>query len=281
MSGPYGQPGYNPQYQNPYGAPGPQGAQSQSGYFVPPPMPHPSMMNANPHYAEDGHSDKYNLNFSDRTIRAAFVRKVFALVAIMLGVVSIMTAIPFLHDDTRLFVKSNIGMYWAAYGVFFVVYLSLMCCESVRRSFPANIIMTAIFVCCIFSYIIIILMSSYLFSLDVFYVNHSFCGFYTIRIYVVIQTLAVGYMTMMITVHHDIQSVLLTLIICTIYADGWAQVRNIPRRSYFRCYTNFPGHCLHILDASFIIWLQQVSCMFNLHTISAFRLTNAILCFSA
>ncbi|EPB73261.1 hypothetical protein ANCCEY_07656 [Ancylostoma ceylanicum] len=145
---------------------------------MPPPMPHPNMMgmggNANPHYAEGGEADKYNLQFSDRTIRAAFVRKVFFLVAIMLGVVAVMTAIPFFNHDTRLFVARNMGMYWAAYGVFFAVYLTLMCCESVRRSFPANIIMTAIF------------------------------------------TLAVGYMTMMITVHHNVVSVLLTLIICTI-----------------------------------------------------------------
>ncbi|KJH52307.1 hypothetical protein DICVIV_01509 [Dictyocaulus viviparus] len=149
MSGPYGQPGYNPQYQNPYPASGPPppGWSNQGGAqqeFVPPPMPHPNMMGmgANPHYMEGGESDKYNLHFSDRTIRAAFVRKVFFMVSIM----------------------------WC----FLFVYLTLMCCESVRRSFPANIIMTAIF------------------------------------------TLAVGYMTMMITVHHNVVSVLLTLIICTI-----------------------------------------------------------------
>ncbi|VDN29401.1 unnamed protein product, partial [Cylicostephanus goldi] len=62
---------------------------------MPPPMPHPNMMGGNPHYAEGGEADKYNLQFSDRTIRAAFVRKVFFLVAIMLGVVALMTAVPF------------------------------------------------------------------------------------------------------------------------------------------------------------------------------------------
>nr|CDJ86295.1 fas apoptotic inhibitory molecule 2-like [Haemonchus contortus] len=152
MSGPYGQPGYNPQYQNPYPAGGPpppgwgQGQQQQG--FMPPPMPHPTMMGmgGNPAYAESGEPDKYNLQFSDRTIRAAFVRKVFFMVAIMLGVVAIMTAIPFMNNDTRLFVARNLGMYWAAYGIFFAVYLALMCCESVRRSFPANIILTAVFV---------------------------------------------------------------------------------------------------------------------------------------
>ncbi|VDO54480.1 unnamed protein product [Haemonchus placei] len=146
--------------------------------FMPPPMPHPTMMGmgGNPAYAESGEPDKYNLQFSDRTIRAAFVRKVpflFILLCFyficLLGVVAIMTAIPFMNNDTRLFVSRSLGI-----GIFFAVYLALMCCESVRRSFPANIILTAVF------------------------------------------TLAVGYMTMMITAHHDIVSVLLTLIICSI-----------------------------------------------------------------
>lgn len=103
MSGPYSQPGYNPQYGNPYGANAPppagwsnQGQQQQrklpfllSSCFVsefqPPPMPmHHNMMGGHPGYAEEGQAgDKYNIQFSDATIRAAFIRKVFGLVTIM------------------------------------------------------------------------------------------------------------------------------------------------------------------------------------------------------
>ncbi|PIO69532.1 hypothetical protein TELCIR_08638 [Teladorsagia circumcincta] len=39
-----------------------------------------------------------------------------------------MTAIPFLNNDTRLFVARNMGMYWAAYmmGIMFILSMCLM-----------------------------------------------------------------------------------------------------------------------------------------------------------
>lgn len=96
-----------------------------------------------PHYAEGG-IPKHEMGFSDQTIRAAFVRKVFFMVAIMLGVVALMSAVPFMHEPTKLFVQHSPGIYMLGYGTFIVVYIALMCCEGVRRSFPANIICTAI-----------------------------------------------------------------------------------------------------------------------------------------
>jgi len=87
---------------------------------------------------------KVDVHFDDRTIRAAFVRKVFSLVTIMLAVVAVMSAIPFLHPPMMTFVRTSPGVYWLSYGTFFVVYLTLMCCESVRRSFPTNLIMTGL-----------------------------------------------------------------------------------------------------------------------------------------
>ncbi|PAV75344.1 hypothetical protein WR25_14832 [Diploscapter pachys] len=148
----YQQPGYNPQYGNPYGNQGapppgwaPPPGQNQ-GFMPPPPMPR-----AGPHYAEQGEAGtgvfdpKYSFHFSDRSIRNAFVRKVFILVTIMLLVVAVMTAIPFTNPETKNFVRTSMGMYWTGYGVFLVTYLALVCCESVRRSFPANLILTAIF----------------------------------------------------------------------------------------------------------------------------------------
>jgi len=62
----------------------------------------------------------------------------------MLFVVSVMTAVPFIHQPTMTFIRQSPGLYWAGYITFLVVYIALMCCESVRRSFPANIICTAI-----------------------------------------------------------------------------------------------------------------------------------------
>jgi len=61
-----------------------------------------------------------------------------------------------------------------SYVTFLVVYIALVCCEGVRRSFPSNLICTAIL------------------------------------------TLAIGYMTMMITSLHRIESVALCLIITAV-----------------------------------------------------------------
>lgn len=89
---------------------------------------------------------KYSLHFNERSIRQAFIRKVFVMVTIMLAIVALITAFPFIfHDTMGKWVKQNTGIHWAFYGIFLVTYIALICCEGVRRSFPANIIVTLVF----------------------------------------------------------------------------------------------------------------------------------------
>jgi len=122
----------------------PQGANPAPAYgWNTQPNQQQQAFNSDPSYAENG-QPKVDINFDDRTIRAAFVRKVFTLVTVMLAVVSIMTAIPWFHAPTMRFVQTSPGVYFLSYGTFLVVYIALMCCESVRRSFPSNLICTAI-----------------------------------------------------------------------------------------------------------------------------------------
>jgi len=106
----------------------------------------PPTMNyhAQPQNAEGGYDPKYGMQFSDATIRAGFIRKVFILVTIMLAVVAVMSAVPFMNPGIKSTVNSSPGLYYASYGTFLIVYIALMCCENVRRSFPANLICTAI-----------------------------------------------------------------------------------------------------------------------------------------
>ncbi|MCP9262650.1 Protein lifeguard 2 [Dirofilaria immitis] len=149
----YGQPPYAGQ--PPY--PG-QPAYQQQGYYqgnqyqqsAPPPgfnpqvfMPPPSMRPGVDAYVESG-DIKSDFGFNSASVRAAFIRKVFILVGIMLTVVTLMTAIPFLHQGTMTFVQSTPSLYFLSYFVFLVVYLTLMCCESVRRSFPGNLVALSI-----------------------------------------------------------------------------------------------------------------------------------------
>ncbi|CAB3397335.1 unnamed protein product [Caenorhabditis bovis] len=150
----YQQPGYNPAYQNPYpqgGAlPPPPGFnvnQGQGGQFPPPIIPRAHMFNQN---VENGDTEqqgdgKYNLQFNEKSIRAAFVRKVFSIIFLMLLGVTILTAIPWFHRPTMQMIRRNNALYFGGYIVFLITYLSLACCKSARRSFPMNVILTAIF----------------------------------------------------------------------------------------------------------------------------------------
>ncbi|EJD75522.1 hypothetical protein, variant [Loa loa] len=139
---PYPQPGYqnggNPYQQGPpYQHPPAPGFNPQ--VFMPPPPMHPGV----DAYVESG-GVKSDFGFNSASIRAAFVRKVFILVSIMLAVVTLMTAIPFLHRGTMTFVRSTPALYFGSYFAFLVVYMTLICCESVRRSFPGNLIALSI-----------------------------------------------------------------------------------------------------------------------------------------
>lgn len=127
----------------------------------------------NPNVNVEGGLPKRDVGFNDITVRAAFVRKVFSLVTFMLTglliyyhlhlqllfllflylillVVTAMTAIPFIYDPMMNFLNVKHGnptalvLYLASYVIFLIVYIALICCESVRRRFPSNIICTGI-----------------------------------------------------------------------------------------------------------------------------------------
>lgn len=134
---------------------------------------------------------KNELGFNDQTIRSAFVRKVFTIVSIMLGVVTIMSAIPHFYTETimeagqpkvtypiRDYIKTHMGLYILAMVVFFVVYLVLLCCDGVRRAHPTNLICTGIL------------------------------------------TLAIGFMTATITSMYTVDSVVLALAVTTLSCVG-------------------------------------------------------------
>ena len=148
MSQPYGYAGQPPYQQGGYYP------QSQNAYQPPPPQPGwntantPAFGSGVPMGASDGFvgddPSKRTFGFDSQSVRRAFVRKVFTLVAIMLAVVTVMCAIPFLNPDMKAFVGRSPGIYFASYFVFLIVYFTIMCCESVRRSFPSNLIATSL-----------------------------------------------------------------------------------------------------------------------------------------
>ncbi|KAK5974963.1 N-methyl-D-aspartate receptor associated protein [Trichostrongylus colubriformis] len=88
---------------------------------------------------------KPNLAFNNASVRAAFVRKVFAIVTLMVLINALMTAPVVLFKEPRLFIKEHNYLYIVALIVFLATYFTLVCCSSVARNFPCNFILLTAF----------------------------------------------------------------------------------------------------------------------------------------
>ncbi|XP_012723821.1 protein lifeguard 3 [Fundulus heteroclitus] len=121
---------------------GPPGA----GYPSPPPMPPiipptiPSgVLNSDEEFAASGS------NWDDLSIRHAFIRKVYMILASQLLVTTSIVAIFTFVEPVRDFVRKNQAVYWASYAVYFITHLVLVCCKGPRRKFPWNLILLLVF----------------------------------------------------------------------------------------------------------------------------------------
>ncbi|CAK8672300.1 unnamed protein product [Clavelina lepadiformis] len=129
------QPTTYPQGYSPVNQPYPsEGAFHQPMYqSAPPPETH------NP--TADGEGFTVGSSFDDKTVRRLFIRKVFLTLGLQLlvtfGIVCVFTFIPAVGE----FVRKYPGFYYAAFGVFFVLYIILVCCGNVRRKHPINIVL--------------------------------------------------------------------------------------------------------------------------------------------
>jgi len=84
-------------------------------------------------------------SFSDKSIRHAFIRKVYLIIMTQLLVTVGFICFFLFCEPVKYWVQRNSWFYWISYGVFFVTYLLLICIPAVRRSFPGNFICLAIF----------------------------------------------------------------------------------------------------------------------------------------
>ncbi|XP_062907517.1 transmembrane BAX inhibitor motif containing 1a isoform X4 [Mobula hypostoma] len=94
---------------------------------------------------EEGNEGFTASSWDDRRVRHAFIRKVYLILTAQLFVTFGIVAVFTFSETVQNFVQKNSAIYWAAYAVFFVVYIVLVCCEGPRRKFPWNVILLAIF----------------------------------------------------------------------------------------------------------------------------------------
>ncbi|XP_071942038.1 protein lifeguard 2-like isoform X2 [Antedon mediterranea] len=85
-------------------------------------------------------------NFDNKAVRRLFIRKVYITLSIQLLVTFGITALVYFTAGVKNWVQNDgIWMYYVSYVVFLSTYIALVCCSSVRRKSPHNIIALSIF----------------------------------------------------------------------------------------------------------------------------------------
>ncbi|KAK2836545.1 hypothetical protein Q7C36_014414 [Tachysurus vachellii] len=85
-----------------------------------------------------------NSGWEDKTIRQAFIRKVFLVLTVQLMVTFSFVAIFTFSEDVKRFVQQNRWTYYVSYAVFFVSLIVLSCCGEFRRKHPWNLVALSI-----------------------------------------------------------------------------------------------------------------------------------------
>lgn len=136
------QPGFTPQPN--YGYQGPSQpyvppSQPNYGYDPNKPMNPPYMDETDPNYNASG------MGFSDKSIRAGFIRRVYSILSIQLLVTLGFVLLFVFHDGTRRFAHSNPQLMIIPMVGSIVLMCVMACFESARRNSPTNIIILGVF----------------------------------------------------------------------------------------------------------------------------------------
>ncbi|XP_064205126.1 glutamate receptor, ionotropic, N-methyl D-aspartate-associated protein 1a (glutamate binding) [Anguilla rostrata] len=141
------QPGFGP-------APYPQMPYPPGPYQQAPPQPDFTAGSTaplnNPGYHGDvppsyyGNEEFSSSGFEDKSIRQAFIRKVFLVLTVQLLVTFSFVAVFTFVDDAKRFVRMNPWTYYVSYAIFFVTLIVLSCCGEFRRKHPWNLVALSI-----------------------------------------------------------------------------------------------------------------------------------------
>ena len=96
-------------------------------------------------YFDPETADKSTFSFDDRTIRRAFIRKVYSILMVQLSISIGFIALFTFHESVKKYVQMNLTLLYIAMGITFVLVIVLSCCEGVRRTYPANLIILFVF----------------------------------------------------------------------------------------------------------------------------------------
>ncbi|XP_008321530.1 glutamate receptor, ionotropic, N-methyl D-aspartate-associated protein 1b (glutamate binding) [Cynoglossus semilaevis] len=86
----------------------------------------------------------FDFGLDNKTIRRAFIRKVFLVLSVQLLVTFAFVAVFTFVDEVKAFVLVNQWTYLVSYAVFFVSVCVISCCGSFRRKHPWNLVALSI-----------------------------------------------------------------------------------------------------------------------------------------
>jgi len=95
--------------------------------------------------AEGGFNDSANFKFTDTKIRHAFVRKVYSILVAQLTINVSLIALFLFVEPVSFWFKQNGWMHWVLIAFTFILVIVLACCDGVRRTYPANMILLGAF----------------------------------------------------------------------------------------------------------------------------------------
>ncbi|CAG11983.1 unnamed protein product, partial [Tetraodon nigroviridis] len=125
---PQGGPGYGPNPSSPYFAPG------QSGNF------HDNVYHSEEDPPPFHENQDFDFGFDDKSVRRAFIRKVFLVLSAQLLVTFAFVAVFTFVNEVKEFVRVNTWTYFVSYAVFFVSVCVISCCGNLRRKHPWNLV---------------------------------------------------------------------------------------------------------------------------------------------
>ncbi|XP_046846013.1 protein lifeguard 1-like [Xenia sp. Carnegie-2017] len=123
-----------------------------SGYgsYAPPPYSSsPPNYGENESLIENNHSDYDSAGaFTEKSIRAGFIRKVYSILMCQLMVTVAFIAFFLYCKPVQEFSEEHVGLFIAAAVMSFVLIIALACCENLRRKYPHNVILLSLFTLC-------------------------------------------------------------------------------------------------------------------------------------
>ncbi|XP_011685608.1 PREDICTED: protein lifeguard 1-like isoform X2 [Wasmannia auropunctata] len=97
-------------------------------------------------YAEDPmHDEVKGFEFSDKTIRNGFIRKVYSILMCQLVITLGMITLFLYHEPSQQWIKNHTEMFWVAFAVTIVLIICMSCCTNVRRKAPMNFVFLFLF----------------------------------------------------------------------------------------------------------------------------------------